>query len=195
MQLTSNNRAIVGIICTFPCYMVAYFTSFLTSSIARQSPMSLFTFYANYLLQLKSRWKQQENKEMSKMILKRHFSSIVCSDKNTKLVLTRVTFWSLIAPGTFTFWFMTNFIFLTVGIAHPRLECLYNWSCNRCRIFQVHKKIHHSELGFLCLYCFHPDVKHLNSGIVLWNCLHPWEHFPCRQLHKISPIKRTFSEV
>jgi hypothetical protein len=92
MQLTSNNRAIVGIICTFPCYMVAYFTSFLTSTIARQSPMSLFTFYNNYLLQLKSRWKQQEDKEMSKMILKRHFSSTVYSDKNTKLVLTRVTF-------------------------------------------------------------------------------------------------------
>jgi hypothetical protein len=92
MQLTSNNSALIGVICTFPCYVVAILTSLLTSIIARQSPVSFFTFYDNYLLHLKSPQNQQQSKKTSKMILKRHFGSTLCSDKNTKLVLTRVTF-------------------------------------------------------------------------------------------------------
>jgi hypothetical protein len=56
MQLTSNNHADIGTICTFPSYVMAFFTFLLTNTLARQSPLPLVTFYDNYLLHLNQQY-------------------------------------------------------------------------------------------------------------------------------------------
>jgi hypothetical protein len=99
MQHTSsnNNHADIGTICTFPSYVMAFFTSLLTNTLARQSPVSLVTFYDNYLLHLNQ---QYQVSTYGSHIL------IPCSPRHIRIL-------------------NHNKFYILGSIVYPRLEYLY----------------------------------------------------------------------